>query len=397
MKILEGKALSTALRAAVDSAEKRLWIASPYIGGWPKNVRRILGTHWQSNVSDVRLLTDVEERGFRVNTLQQFFRRGEVRSLRGLHAKLYVADDFVVATSANLTGTAFSRRYETGVQLSGAAASQGVRLFEKWWQLPKAKTVREEQLLTPKAGGSDPDRPGGPPLVIQNELSPDAEDDPLPSDGYGDYTVFLDAFRDLASQYSHVQRIWPKTPLNFEVDGLLNYLFFHAAGVPSRPYRRKTPRQLSSATRIAEIRRYGKQFASAYRKRELGNDASWRGEHARVVRELLTINKKTGLTRGQLAELLDQVNAMQFYGVNRAKVLNPRNNPLQTIRSTLRHLTDETVPVQRRMSDCTGRVVGLGKSAIQELVGFYSNGRYPLRNANTNCGLRFFGYDVRIS
>ena len=45
---------------------------------------------------------------FRLNTLQQFFRRGEVKTLRGLHGKLYIADDFVLATSANLTGIAFS-------------------------------------------------------------------------------------------------------------------------------------------------------------------------------------------------------------------------------------------------------------------------------------------------
>ena len=47
--------LAKDLRALVDSAEKRLWLVSPYIGSW-KAVRRILGDSWEK--VDVRLLTD---------------------------------------------------------------------------------------------------------------------------------------------------------------------------------------------------------------------------------------------------------------------------------------------------------------------------------------------------
>jgi hypothetical protein len=88
---------------------------------------------------------------------------------------------------------------------------------------------------------------------------------------------------------------------------------------------------------------------------------------------------------------------MSAYRVNLAKLMNPKNNRLKDVRATLRHIIDEDVPLQRRMSDSMGRVVGFGKSSIQELVAFESNGKLPLRNMNVNCGLRFLGFDVRVS
>lgn len=395
MKVLEGGTLVNALRGAVDGASKRLWIASPYIGGWPNNVRRILGTSWQENVPDVRLLTDVEAGGFRLSTMRQFLRRGEVRSLLGLHSKLYIADSFALLTSANLTGTAFSRRYETGIVLGRKDTRGTALLFEKWWGLGTPKT--EEQLPVINATTPDPDHPGGPFLPALTHLPPDVEDAPLPGDAFGDYGVFLDAFHDLAARYASVQRIWKSAPLNFEVDGFLNFLYHYASGLPSRPYRDEKPRHLTSAQRDAEVRRFAEMFRLAYREGDTDESPTWRSEHGRDIRRLLRRNLQKGLNREEVRDLLTNLNSMKSYPVNVHKVLNPQNNSLGTIRETLRRLVDETVPVQRRMSEATGPVFGMSKAAVQELVGFYYGGKYPLRNANTNCGLRFFGYDVRVN
>ena len=38
--------------------------------------------------------------------------------------------------------------------------------------------------------------------------------------------------------------------------------------------------------------------------------------------------------------------------------------------------------------------IRVGKSAIQETLGYYDPDTYPIRNANTNAGLRFLGYNV---
>jgi hypothetical protein len=394
MDILKGKALVDALRSAADGAHERFWVASPYIGGWPGNVRRIIGTHWQENAKDVRLLTDVAARGFRLNTLKQFFRRGPVRTLLGLHAKLYVIDDFVLLTSANLTGTGFSRRFEAGIALSGKPAHDVARLFESWWK--KGIAIREEQLPPPKGGSGDPDNPGGPPLPVLNGLPPDVNDQPLPSDSFGDYDAFQECYEDLAKKYLATQRIWKNAPRYFEVDAFLNYLYHHAPGLPSRPYARKQPRTLTSRQQRQQIKKFAPMFANGLRRGDTNESPTWRSERAAKVRRLLTRNLKRGLSRADIEELLLQLNAMNAYRVNLAKVLNPDNNNLTEIRTTLRDFVDEDVPLQRRMSECNERVFGMSKSAIQELVGFYSNGKFPLRNRNTNCGLRFFGYDVRV-
>ncbi len=395
MEIVEGKDLVTALRSAVDLARDRLWMASPYIGGWPGNVRRIIGTHWQQSVKDVRLLTDVDERGFRLNTLKQFFRRGSVRTLAGLHAKLYIADDFVLLTSANLTGTAFSKRYEAGIVLTGRHADHTASLFQQWWKL--AHPVLEEQLSEPRVRPIEPGESNRPPLPMLVPLPPDVEDEPLPSDSFGDYDAFLTYYEDLATTYKSVQRLWSKTPLYFEIDGFLNFLYHDAPGRPSNGYEKKAPRNLTTEQRRQQIRTFAARFAGAYAKDNIGKDSpTRRSHHAKVVRQLLQRNLRRGLTRSEIKELLGQLNSMRSYPVNIAKVVNPHNNTLGELRAMLREIVDESVPLQRRMANCSRRVFGISKASIQELVGFYYAGKYPLRNLNTNCGLRFFGYHVRI-
>jgi phosphatidylserine/phosphatidylglycerophosphate/cardiolipin synthase-like enzyme len=97
--------LARDLRALVDSAKKRLWIVSPYIGSW-RAVRRILGETWEK--VDVRMLTDKDSGILARDTLERFAAHRPIRSLKGVHAKLYIVDDSVLLTSANLTETAFT-------------------------------------------------------------------------------------------------------------------------------------------------------------------------------------------------------------------------------------------------------------------------------------------------
>src|SRR5215471_1343685 len=122
MQVLSGRNLSRTLRSACDSAQQRLWIASPYVGGW-QEVRRIVGRNWWDDTRiGIRLLTDGKEGGLNRTTAQRFDQRGDIRDLRGLHAKLYIVDDSVLLTSANLTGAGFAKRYETGIWLTGSSA-----------------------------------------------------------------------------------------------------------------------------------------------------------------------------------------------------------------------------------------------------------------------------------
>jgi hypothetical protein len=130
------------LRGRVDSAKRRLWVASPYIGSW-EAVSRILGLHWKEVNVDARLLTDKNSGILAKDTLEKFAEQGPIRSLKGLHAKLYIVDDSVLVTSANLTECAFTRRYEAGLFLTGEQAKYLIDFYSSLWEQAKPVLVHE--------------------------------------------------------------------------------------------------------------------------------------------------------------------------------------------------------------------------------------------------------------
>ena len=94
MQTLYGEDLVNELRRISDTTKNRLWIAVPYIGG-KSAVEKILGdSHILNKSIDVRLLTDIAEyNNFNAETIKAFLRRGKIKSLAGLHAKIYIIDD----------------------------------------------------------------------------------------------------------------------------------------------------------------------------------------------------------------------------------------------------------------------------------------------------------------
>ncbi|GEM_PF-3482831 len=147
LKILHGTELAIAVRSICEQARKRLWLAAPYIGGLA-TVRCLTGKHWLTGaVRDLRVLVDIEDPDFlNTETLRAFARHGRVRSLRGLHAKLYVGDGKAVFGSANLTHTAFAKRYEVCAEVTGDEARQVVDLFEAWWGVADDRSTSIEAL-----------------------------------------------------------------------------------------------------------------------------------------------------------------------------------------------------------------------------------------------------------
>jgi hypothetical protein len=72
-----------------------------------------------------------------------------------------------------------------------------------------------------------------------------------------------------------------------------------------------------------------------------------------------------------------------------------KGNDLDTIRESWSDLIHGSGEAKFRMNNCSSALFGFGKSAIQETLGYYDPAKYPLRNANTNAGLRFLGYNVK--
>jgi len=393
MTILYGEKLAREVRKLMDAATQRMWVASPFVGPWGPGIRKVLGVEWKK-ARNVRLLTDIVAGHASPKSLELFSGLGAVKSLTGLHAKLYVGDDRVILASANLSQTAFERRYEVGLMLSPSQAKKSIAVFEQWWK--KGKAVDPKQ-VKPGIAGRDTD------AAAKNQgLTTLWESNPDPGEAsaekpakFGDWDYFVEQYEDLAHRYAKVQRIWPTQLLFSEVDALLNFLYHHQANVVSNKYTKKKPRRLSESERDQQIRTFARQFKKWYESDDnVVESQTWRRDHARVVQRLLKTATRRNLSTAETRELLKQTNAMNSYAINIEKVIN--NNSKPTIRKALVTLADDSIPVQRRLRDASSQVFGLGKSAVQELVAFNEPAHYPLRNGNSNAGLRFFGYDVPV-
>jgi phosphatidylserine/phosphatidylglycerophosphate/cardiolipin synthase-like enzyme len=152
-RVLCGEALAAEIRALCDKARRRIWLAVPFIGG-VSTVRRLLGRAWLDRDDvDLRLLVDIEERScLDLKSLRLLAERGKVRSLPWLHAKIYMADDTAVITSANLTEMAFSRRVEVGIKLGYDETVELAAVYDTWWRdsmpVPEILTGRIPEILS---------------------------------------------------------------------------------------------------------------------------------------------------------------------------------------------------------------------------------------------------------
>jgi phosphatidylserine/phosphatidylglycerophosphate/cardiolipin synthase-like enzyme len=135
MEILQGAALGLILRQLSDSARRRVWIVSPYIGRWPA-VSALLGANWWlSSTILLQVITDIDNpKNVNRGTLIRLLDRGPVRTLRGVHAKIYIVDDRALVTSANLTETAFTKRREIGILLDESESEDAITMFNTWWE-----------------------------------------------------------------------------------------------------------------------------------------------------------------------------------------------------------------------------------------------------------------------
>lgn len=373
--------LAADLRSLVDSAQQRLWIASPYIGSW-RAVTRILGATWQK--VDVKLLIDKESGILAQDTIEKFAAHRPIRSLKGLHAKLYIVDDSVLLTSANLTECAFTRRYEAGLVLTDAYARALVSLYKDLWDRGEDVDIKKISFSKPTKGVVDEGHHGGT-LPKLFDLPPN----PTPPKGAGefaDYPHFLDVYRRFADVYVACGgRDRPEQPLYLETDKFLNYLFHEDSDLPSKAYKSKPHRVLNDSERADEIRKYRARYRSA------GLPGGDHSATARIVEEYLAEPKVMQLTGAEVEMVAESLNC---FGNHLALSRFLKRNDLDTIRAQWRDLVHGSGDVKFRMNSCHSALFGFGKAAIQETLGYFDPDRYPLRNENTNAGLRFLGYPI---
>ncbi len=387
----------------MDSSKERIWIASPYIGG-SSAVSRILGKKWDlASDINIRLLTDLDECSrISFETLMHFYKVGVIQNLPALHAKIYIVDDSVIITSANLTEAGFSKRYEMGVLLKGADAEDAISQFNFWWKSKsKEVSLQEIKQLKSKCAKGEPDSEPGRKLPLLWNLPPAVKKPAkLSSQGkLSDFDYFVRCYNDLIKNYTDCQSLMPKMPINLEIDGMLDYLFHHGKR-PSSIYGRvqgETPIAPQQFKNHKNLKDEIKHCAEKYKKWvESGNDISWRQDRVKIIQSKLAIESIKKLNWDELQEVVDCLNCMNSYAINKTRFLNPKNNDLRDIRNNLHLLLHGEGDIKARMIKCRDALKYFGDSSVQELVGFYYPTTYPIRNGNSNAGLRYFGYDVSI-
>lgn len=391
MQILKGQELVNNLREMCDNVKERLWIVVPFIGAW-NSVERIIGSKWISDVNiNVKLLTDINN-GYYIkrDTIQNFQHRAEIKTLNGLHAKIYIVDNKILVTSANLTGTAFSRRYEIGILMDMNNTFESI--FEGWWSKIAEKV--DSSWLPSIRGNAGREEPG----------HRDTQNFPVVA-SLPESLTRLYLFRNYPNklkQYNHfkeiyranVKRIFPKVPIYHEIDSFFNYLYKHHSDTPSRKYKKHKPRNLTDKMRIEELKKYIPQYKKWLPKSDW-ESARFRGNRISIVQKYLSIRNIEKLNWGDIKKVVDCIHAMGSYKIIMYKFLNPKNNDLKTIRNTwLNLIHNHSKSIEERMEDTNRQLYSFGPSSIQELISYYYPEQYPMSNENSNSGMRFFGYDV---
>lgn len=403
MTIIAEQNLIDTMRKLCDGIEFRLWIASPYLGRL-KSIFSILGAKWlkDSKVS-VRLITDIHELGkLSQKTIRLFENRGKVKTLRGLHAKIYIIDNKVLITSANLTATAFSKRYEVGCLLRKSGAKHTIKLYETWWKKKAEKLPYKwwEGLRQSKEKNESSEDEDGNGLTGLWHLpaSPKKIQKTETTKGFLDYHSFFEKYQDLSNNYGRIQRLKRNMPIYLEIDGFLDYLFHHGKQ-PSKKYGKLKgrpiikPNTLNDEQKTVHLKKYCRLFADWVKD---GNDINWRVKASKLIRTKLKAINIYSIDRKDIKEIVNRLNCMNSLPLNKVRFLNPQNNKIKTIRNAWFVLLHSDEDLQVRMRKCRDMLKWFGNSSVQELLGFYYPQKYPIRNSNVNAGLRFFGYYVSI-
>jgi len=389
--ILHDQKLVNKLRELCDNAKNRIWIVSPFIGSW-NEVQKVIGTGWLTNDNiDIRLLTDIRNEKLLDNlTFKKFQHKAEIKTLKGLHAKIYICDNDYLLTSANLTGTAFSRRYEIGILKK--VDNSLLNLFDTWWKISQVVDSSWLPQKKLKTGGDD--------NFIPKEGLRKLFNLPGLSESlnvFKGYDVSLNAYGHLKNCYLRQinnQQILKGLPIMLEIDAFLNYLFHEHPGKPTKKYYKNKYRKLSDKKRESELKKYIAYYKSWLKKNP--EYETYRKDTVQLLKNKLSVKKIDNLNKKDINEIVNSLHCMNSFDLNKSMFLNEKNNRTLKIRRSWKELLHNTkLPILVRMEKCNEELYSFGKSAIQELIAWFYPNKYPLINTNSSSGLKFFGYDVK--
>jgi hypothetical protein len=388
--ILYGTNLINKIRSDFDNATDRIWIVVPFIGDWA-SVKKIMGTKWiGTNNLNMKIITDIRNEDFiNAETIKQFLLKGDVKTLLGVHAKIYIIDNSVFITSANLTGTAFSKRYEICEHYNITDEHDIIKVFNDWWL--KSKKVNIDWKPSTKSKIQADYDTGNISGLKKLWNLPEGS---IKVRNFKDYQDNLISYNHILKIYdSDEERLLPSLTNYHELDAFLNYLFHEDEHTPSFIYINEKYRKLSSTRQFSEIRKYKTKF-----KRWLNsnpNHEDYRKRRIYIVQKNLNLKTIEKLDRKTLEKVVEVLHTMNSYALNKYKFLNPQNNELKTIKDSFKILLHDDRAIEERMEICNENLNSFGKSSICELVSWFYPDQYPIMNRNTNSGLKFLGYDIK--
>lgn len=369
------------LRKKCSKATKRIWIVSPFIGEYGE-ICKILDCKWQKQSVDFKVITDAEAGFIRETTYNAFTSapRTEVRSLLSIHAKIYIVDDWCLVTSANLTGAAFSKRYEIGTECNVAEVE---KLFDQWWKM--AIPVRNLKKINfgNRGGISEYQTGRGMKFTLKCKLPPFSHTDRYMAD-CEEFIRFAQLYEKITGRNSQIKK--DGLPLYLEVDYFFNELYHNMPGTPSKIYKTKKARNISESKRDKEILKYFKQM-------------QYDGEKiAEQIRRINTIGNYLSpahvnqLTKEEIGEVLSCLHSIHSQPRNRSRIL--KNNSVNHIRSVWNTLLNTGEITSEKVEEAKNQIFGFADSCVSELISWYRPSEYPIMNLNSRSGMRFFGIDI---
>lgn len=365
--------------------DSSFYVISPFIGSYSflstlfhlENIKK-----WNN---DLRLITDISNLSkINYKTILFFAENGEVRTLDNLHAKLYIIGKDKIITSANFTRKAFMGNWELAVTSRDTVYDN---IFEQMWQYSEKVTINELkekiELCDKNTANKNPD----------SEAYEDIWKLQLPPEliKESNYQTFLEAFNEIERLYEPYKR-WANQPLKYEIDSFLNYLFHHE-DKPSAIYKDASSyREISAEERINEIKYWAKRYHEWFDSGQTADDEYRRIIASERARNVLLKNKKDATIDDFIGVMISCIESFKrLYKWCKWDKQLKKYDITDILKYTDKLFSAKVEQIDKLVKDPP--ISGLGKSGAQELLGLCKD-EFPIRNENTNAGLRFFGFKV---
>lgn len=378
--------LAKTLREHCDKAKSRIWICTPFIGSI-KDVLRIIGGSWKRCDIDFRVITDIETGFIKQDTFNEFTnnRPNSIKSLKSLHAKVYIIDDWCLVSSANLTGTAFSKRYEIGTD--DVNLSEVETFFNSLWENKNVKPVTSWSKGKKRSQAEFEDGDNG--YERQTNLPPySAETGKMDK-----YLARCSRYIDFAKTYENItgrcqDMVDDGFTLLQEVDYLFNYLE-HEVCVSKKLTK---VQQRTESSRISLIKKYFKEISKHY-KQNRGYELR-RINSAKLVKKLTSPSRIKTINNGEVRSVLDTFNCFGLGKDMHGHASNfTKDNSLSDIRYYWDALLNHGDITAEKVNECCKQLRHFSDSSVSELIAWRFPDKYPIMNTCSKKGLWFFGID----